>query len=69
MKDQPLFSLSELVLNILESAWSAFLARVKIREAGPLGWWLFLWLEWVLGVEIDLKNGRRREGASHVVAT
>ena len=34
------------------------------------GGWVFtgvLW--WVLGVETDLKNGRRREGESHVVAT
>lgn len=34
-----------------------------------MGWVLVGVLWWVLGVETDLKNGRRREGASHVVAT
>jgi len=35
------------MVGILELA-SAFFVGVEIREARPLGWWLFLWLGWVL---------------------
>ena len=35
------------MVDILELAL-AFLVGVEIGEAGPLGWWLFLWLGWVL---------------------
>ena len=43
----PLFSLFGFMVGILELA-SAFLVGVEIVEAGPLEWWLFLWLGWVL---------------------
>ena len=35
------------MVDILELAL-AFLVGVEIGEAGPLGWWLFLWLGSVL---------------------
>nr|POF15690.1 hypothetical protein CFP56_35328 [Quercus suber] len=51
----PHFSLFGFMVGILKLA-SAFLVGVEVGEFGPLGWWLFLWLGWVLAGVLWLRS-------------